>query len=231
MSSIEDRFIVAVQEAYQRAQSGSVRSTERIRVLHGWVQKEIVNQIGDAYEVCGLNDNRESREEKVQGWYYPKNVDVSVKRDDNVIGVVSFKLVNSNYKQNANNYFENQMGETANLRRNNIVFGNIFCMTEPIPYKTRSGGLKKYEHIRGSDIMKYRKLENDHNHLHAPDVQALVVVRLNKEKGLIERICTREDLDFLNDDEYKILTAMGFERFFRLFTNSVKNKYDFLKGA
>ena len=231
MSSVNDRFVKAVREAYRRTMTDGARSTSRIKVLHGWVQNEIRSLLGPDYEIRGLSDDPDSGEERVAGWYYPKNVDVSVKRDGAVLGVVSCKFINSNYKQNANNYFENQMGETANLRRNDIVFGNIFCVSEPIPYRSRKGDVNKIEHIRGSDIEKYSKLEYDHTHLHAPDIQALVVVQLDMEKDEITGICTRDDLSHLTDGEYEMLMGMNFDRFFRVFTNSITNKFDFLRDS
>ena len=239
MSDTEDRFVKAAKEAYRRTIKDGARSTERIKALHGWVQKEITLRLGNEYEIRGLSDDPDSGEEKVSGYYYEKSVDVSVSRNDKVLGVVSCKFVNSNYKQNANNYFESQIGETANLRRNNIVFGNIFCVTEPIPYKKKSGRIGKLEHIREIDIEKYHKLENDHTHLYAPNVQAMVVVKTDMgenaitktwkaaaKKTTIDRIATREDLHFLCDEVYTKLQSMGFERFFRIFANSIKNIYD-----
>ena len=233
MTDINGRFLRAIQEAHRRTAVHGVRSTERIKVLHGWVMDEIRGLLGRDYQVCGKSDAEGSREMSVDGWYYAKKVDVAVIRNGRVFGVVSIKAPNSNYMQNANNYFESQMGETANLRRNNIVFGNIFCITDPIPYRNREGVIiKQQQHrIRGSDIMKYKKLEQDHNHLHAPDVQALVVAKLDMQQDAIIGICNRLDMDHLADSEFDALAGMGFERFFRVLTNGIKNKFDSLQGS
>lgn len=228
MPDSNETFLLAVQEAHRRTRKHGSRSTRRIKVLHGWVQKEIERRLGAKYEIQGLSDDDDSKEAKVEGWYYPKNVDVLVSRDGKALGVVSFRMVNSNYRQNANNYFENQMGETANLRKNDIVFGNIFCLTDPIPHQKKDGTEVKEEHVRGSDITKYKKLEKDHNYPHAPDVQAFVVVKLDQEQDAIVVICDRQDLEHLDDAEFADLDSMNFDRFFRLFVNGVKNKFDSL---
>ena len=233
MNSIISRFLFAIQNAYDlMLKDGGTRSNERIKILHGWVQDELRGYLGSDYDINGLTNKKDSREEVVEGWYYPKKVDISVKRDGKVLGVVSFKFVNSNYRQNSNNYFENQMGETANLRMNDIVFGNILCVTDPIPYKKRDGKVDQFERIRGKDIEKYSKLEKDHVHLHSPDVQALIVIRLEVSQNKVTRICTMDDfLGHLTVDQFEMLSNLNIERFFELFSDSIKAKYNFLKRS
>ena len=229
---IETQFLAAIQESYRRTQSGPTanRSKARLKVLHGWVQQEISDLLGADYDIHGLSDAG-GKEEKVAGWYYRKNVDVAVKRDDKVLGVVSIKFVNTNFRQNAGNYFEGQMGETANLRRNDIVFGSIFCVTHPILYLDSKRKIARMEHINNTDIEKYHKLERDHNHRHAPDVQALCVLKLDWEKKKITGICERKDLDHLDDDAYNKLKSMNISRFFEMFCGNVELKHEFLQNG
>ena len=97
--------------------------------------------------------NRGGKEQKVHGKYYEKNVDVAISREDIILGVVSVKFVMSNYNQNKHNYFEQQLGETANLRSNNIVYGHIMLRTQPTPYlgKDQTTGkqvVKKNEQVQ-----------------------------------------------------------------------------------
>lgn len=95
------------------------------------MQDELRRELGDAYALTGQSPVSAS-EASVEGMYYGKNVDVLVSRDGQELGVVSVKFVITNYWQNSVNYFEQQVGETANLRRRNIVYGNLFCVTDPI---------------------------------------------------------------------------------------------------
>ena len=225
LDGIENRFIKAIQESYDMYIEHGPRSNMKTKVLHGWVKEEIADMLEGDYIVQGL-DLHDSTEEQVQGMYYPKNVDVSVSRDDSIIGVISIKFVNSNYKQNAVNYFENQMGETANLRRNNIIFGHLLCMTEPIPYFRRDKSIKGYESIRDADVKKYNDLSKDHLHPHAPDVQGICVVKLDMTTKKIIGWCKKSDLPNLSMENFEIIqNQMNVRRFFEIFTSSVKNKY------
>ena len=229
MNPLETRFLAAVQESHRRMLERGVRSTHRIRALHGWVMNELGATLRSDYELHGQSDDADSKEKSVDGWYYPKKVDVSVIRGEKVVGVVSVKFVNSNYKQNANNYFEQQMGETANLRRKNIVFGHIFCLTDPIPYYNKQGEATRFDNIRDADIAKYYKLSTDHMHAHAPDIQALVVLGLDVEERRITKICAREDLPHVSDEHWKMLERMDINRFFTKFVGAVSSKYDMVR--
>ena len=164
-----------MQESYEKVLEHGVRSNQKTRVLHGWVQDELKRELGDEYVFTGQTPEN-SREAKVSGMYYDKDVDVLVERDGQELGVVSIKFVISNYWQNSVNYFEQQVGETANLRRKNIVYGNMFLVTNPIPYNTRGGGRARLEKIRDHDIQRYIRLRADHEHAHAPDEMAVGIV-------------------------------------------------------
>jgi hypothetical protein len=45
-----------------------------------------------------------------------------------------------NYSQNSNNYFENMLGETANIRSSNIPYFQIFIIPDEIPYYKKEKG-------------------------------------------------------------------------------------------
>ena len=230
MSEIKDRFLATLKKSYSLYPEHGARSNEKIKVLHGGIQEEIKLQLGADYHIRGLSDTS-SAEHEIKGMYYTKRVDVCVLRGDFDLGVISVKFVNSNYRQNINNYFEQQMGETANLRRNNLVFGHIFCITQPLPHYKRDGSVKKYEEIYNEDIIKYSKLAGDHTHPHAPDVQAFCVAKLHidkndQKKNKITGWCTRSDLSQLSDKHYHLLQEkLGIERFLSLFCQKVRTKY------
>ena len=52
-----------------------------------------------------------------------------------------------NYSQNSNNYFENMLGETANIRSNSIPYFQIFIIFDKVPYYEQGGIFKKYDNI------------------------------------------------------------------------------------
>lgn len=224
---IEERFVEAISESYQMYLRHGSRSNQKIKVLHGWVQDELRNTLDPEFQILGLS-LKSKAEAPVEGMYYSKNADVVIRRSGLEIGVISLKFVNSNYKQNANNYFEQQMGETANLRRNDIVFGHIMCLTEPIPYYRRDGSLAKRESISDADVQKYLALSQDHLYPHAPDVQALCVAALDlrKKESRVRGLCERRDLPDLSDESFRALEAeLNIKRFFEVFTGAVSVKY------
>ena len=229
MSDINERFLKVAREVYRRNKAGGKsgpRKSGRLQAFHGWVQDELRTRLGYGYEIQGLSDVPGSKEVVVDGLYYKKKVDISVSYMGHILGVVSCKFIQSNYGQNSNNYFEQQMGEISNLRSNDLVYGSIFCLPEPIPYKNRAGDITRVEHIRNDDIRRYYELERDHNHTHTPNIQAVVVFKTNS-RGVV-RICKKEDLSFLDNEAYERLMRMDLERFFRVFSASVKIKADFV---
>ena len=229
LEGIENRCLAALREAYRRYKNYGARSNEKLKPLHGWVAKELRSLLGGGYSVVGLDDG-DTGEVRINGMYYPKNVDVAISREGRVIGVVSVKFVISNYRQNANNYLETQMGETANLRRNNIVFGHLLCVRLPIPYYTKNKEIKKREQLNDSDISKYHKLAQDHNHPHAPDVQGVVAARWDERGDRIARLCRREDLHDLSDKSHKIMRErLNVKRFFRVLSSKIEDKYQEIK--
>lgn len=197
-SGLERRFLKAMQESYQKVIEHGPRSNEKTKVLHGWAQSELKRELGNRYTFTGQTPVS-AKEAKVEGMYYDKDVDVLISRDEQELGVISIKFVISNYWQNSINYFEQQIGETANLRRRNIVYGNLFCVTNPIPYRRRSGGITRWERIREHDIQRYARLRADHEHAHAPDEMALGIVDLNADKNVITGVTDTSALAEISD--------------------------------
>lgn len=127
------------------------------------MQDELRRSLRDPGKYTITGQTAEARSEKrVEGRYYGKRVDVSVESGDRILAVVSVKFILSSYRKNAIHYLEQQIGETANLRRQNIVYGNLFFLTNPIPSGT------KEERLTPKDIARYLKLRQDHEHLHSP---------------------------------------------------------------
>ena len=78
-----------------------------------------------------------------------------------------------------------QMNETINLKSENITFGHIFCIAQPIPVRKTGGEIIKWEYVNDSFMDKYRKLAEDRAQQHAPDVQAICVFCRDKEKDCV----------------------------------------------
>ena len=216
----------AVKKSYNKYWTTSPRSTEKVKPLHGWVIKELKQRLPDTYRIEG-QDEYGGKEKEAKGWYYDKRVDVMVSKGENTLGVISIKFATSNYKQNKNNYFENQLGETVNLRSENIVFGHILIRIEPTPYFAKSKILKRWESVNDNEIQLYYKLSSDHGKLHVPDVQCVVVYLLDKQASPYEiiRQCNRYDLPNISDTNFEILnTKIGIDKFFANFIQAIQLK-------
>ncbi len=224
-TELRDRLLSAVQEAYSRYVADGPRSTSKIKALHGWVISELENVLGHEYQIKGLSDLG-GRESKVEGRYYPKNVDVAISRSSITLGVVSVKFVMTNYRQNKNNYFEQQLGETANLRSNDIVFGHIMLRTHPTPYLKRGGEVKHNEKVDNGAIELYAKLAEDHGKHHVPDIQCMAAFSLSDHRGEIIRQCTEEDLPDVLPENFRLLeTRLSIDRFFERMKDEIQAKH------
>lgn len=212
-TALEERFLAAMRESYRMVQARGPRSPEKTKVLHGWVQEELRRELGDAYALTGQSPVSAS-EASVEGMYYGKNVDVLVSRDGQELGVVSVKFVITNYWQNSVNYFEQQVGETANLRRRNIVYGNLFCVTDPIPYLKRSGEVARLERLRDHDIQRYAKLRADHEHIHAPQEMAIGVVSLDVDGKRIAGLADPRTFDVSDGSRRALANELSIGHFF-----------------
>jgi len=91
----------------------------------------------------------------------------------------------SDRRQNANNYFENLLGETANIRRVNIGFAHFLVLRAHTPYYDKNKGNlrgkeKKIEILNENDLSKYIKLFKDLDFPHKPEVLGIAIIDFDK---------------------------------------------------
>lgn len=174
----ETRTLEALQKSYSITKELGSRSPKRLLPLHGWLKFELERLLTDSRWEITAKTSKNRSELKVGGRYYGKNVDVGIRFGEEIIGVVSMKYIISSYGKNAINYFEQQLGETANLRKQNIVYGNVFIVTNPIPVLESGGVLKKWENLREQDLRRYVHLRSD-SEPHAPNELAVIVTEID----------------------------------------------------
>jgi hypothetical protein len=170
------------------------RSTAKLKSLHGKIAQDIKESFGPGYTVLSQGIGSDS-EGSIKGRYYSKKVDITVRKDDKDVAGFAVKFVMRNYSQNSNNYYENMLGETANIRANSIPYFQIFIVFDKVPYYEKDGYLKKYEMLTEHNLEKYYALSKDNpaSFLHTPDKTLFVVLKL-KEKSPFP--------DFKNSTEY-----------------------------
>lgn len=162
---------------------GTSRSTAKLKTLHGHIATDLRNLLGNEFTIQsqGYEDDREGT---IAGRYYPKNVDITINRNGKPVAGYAIKFVMRNYSQNSNNYFENMLGETANIRANAIPYFQIFIIFDKVPYYEKGGVFKKYDHVTPHNLDKYLALSKDDPSVffHTPDKTLVVLLKL-KEKS------------------------------------------------
>ncbi len=119
---MKESFLNAISKTFRAYNTFGARSNKKLIPIHKWFADAIESRLGKKYSVRSLGKDGEI---KLDGKYYPKTLDIAISKDKKIITTISFKFVTSNYKQNSNNYFENLLGETANIRRANIGFAHF----------------------------------------------------------------------------------------------------------
>ena len=211
METIKQSFIKTITKTFKAYNQFGARSNKKLIPIHKWFAKTIKNNLEHNYSVMSLGKGGEY---KLDGKYYPKNLDISIfkkiKKKKKIITTISFKFVTSNYKQNANNYFENLLGETANIRRVNIGFAHFLVLRAYTPYYDKNKGnlrgtLKKTEILKEKDLLKYIKLFKDLDFPHKPEVLGIAIIDFDKKNNacfmnLNKLKFSKETREILNND-------------------------------
>lgn len=177
-------LLKTISVSFQKYQEYGARSTQKLKPLHTFVAEAMATIWGEDYELRYLGE--ETKELTVDGKYYPKNIDICITKKGKPVFCIGIKFITSNYKQNANNYFENMMGETANIQANNIPYAQFIILRKETPYYKKSNAditdkkASKIEIIDKGDLQKYVNLMYDNSQAHRPFATAIVLVDINE---------------------------------------------------
>lgn len=191
------QFLDVIRNSFKTyLEVGTSRSTKKLKTLHGHIAEDLKNFLGEEYSIKSQGYGND-KEGAIEGRYYPKNVDILISFNGKPIAGYAVKFVLRNYSQNSNNYFENMLGETANIRSNAIPYFQVFIIFDKVPYYKRGGEFSKYDVITEHNLDKYIKLSNDNPDMffHTPDKTLVVLLHL-KEKAPAYK--------FLNEDDYSM---------------------------
>jgi hypothetical protein len=169
----EKDFLKAVKNSFKEYHKYGARSNKKIIPLHKWLAKKIISELKNNYQIKSLGMGKEY---EIEGKYYSKTEDITILHNQKPIVAISVKFVTSNYSQNSNNYFENLLGETANIRRAGVGFAHFLVLRGYTPYFTKQGKIKKMERLSSHHIEKYIKLFKDADYPHKPDVLGMAIV-------------------------------------------------------
>ncbi len=227
MNNIQDKFLKAINTSFVAYnKKGGARSSKKLIPIHKFLSKTILGKLKNGYSVksLGIGDGKEAT---IDGKYYPKDLDVAIFKNGKIIATVSFKFVTSNYKQNANNYFENLMGETANIRRQNIGFAHFLLLRGHTPYFSKNkGNLRgkeiKTEIIKEKDLQKYIKLFKDVDFPHKPDLLGVCLLDFDKNKKA--SLVNLDDFDFSDETKQLLKNDFSLNNFLDKFAHLVNLK-------
>lgn len=194
--------------------SGS-RSTAKLKPIHGVIAKDIADMIGDNYEVISQGYG-EDKEKKVNGRYSDKNVDIAIidKQTEKVVSSIAVKFVMQNYSQNSKNYFENMLGETANIRKNNINYFQVFIIPDKLPHykkdkKTGEYIISYWEKFTDHNIDQYIKLseDNPNTNPHIPNNTLLYVIHITPDVNEESVKTKKEYLEYYRNNTPTIILS------------------------
>ena len=190
-----EQFLDVIRDSFYTYLSvGTSRSTAKLKTLHGSIAEDLKEKLGSDF-IINAQGYKEDKEVCIDGRYYPKKIDITVKYKGKSIAGYAIKFVMRNYSQNSNNYFENMLGETANIRANNIPYFQIFITFDKIPYYKKGGEFSRYDIISEHNLNKYIKLsaDNPDSFMHTPDKTLFVLLKLKEKES---------NYHYINDKDY-----------------------------
>jgi len=219
------QFLAVLKKSFINYLHTGARSNKKLEVLHGAISEDLNERLGDKkYSVYSLGF-KGNKERKIKGRYVDKTVDITVTEDDNPIAGIAVKYVMSNYQQNSNNYFENMLGETANIRSAQIPYFQIFVIPDSVPYFKKGGEISKSEKINEHNLKKYIVLSKDNaaDFLHTPLKTLVFIVHIENNDESHKFIDGKEYKEFYLNNEFEMTNSkLQFD-----FGNSVVyNDYD-----
>ncbi len=193
------QFLDILKKSFITYLQNGARSNKKLCVLHGAISADLQERLNDSnYKVYSLGFGS-GKEKKINGRYVDKMVDITVTENMKPIAGIAVKYIMSNYKQNSNNYFENMLGETANIRSAKIPYFQIFIIPDCIPYFKKGGEISKPEKINEHNLKKYIVLSRDdiNEFLHTPVKTLVFIIHIQN-----------------NDKSHKFVNKTEYEKFY-----------------
>ncbi len=206
--------IIKFSYSPQRTVNGSNnnnRSARKVDPLHGRIAIDLQEQLGENYQVeTKVTTGSES---KIPGRYIEKKVDVVVRNleTNDIVCGIGVKVPLNTFEKNKNNYFENMLGETANIRSsaNNIPYYQIIVLPSSIPSFTTKNGSKCIKSIYTFtedklNLYKTLSMDNALAFYHTPVKTLLAIVDVESfpfEIGLLETAFKEEASRYYDSNE------------------------------
>lgn len=208
------QFLAILKNSFITYLQTGARSNKKLGILHGAISEDLQERLNDNnYSVYSLGYGV-GKEHKINGRYVDKAVDITITENNSLVAGIAVKYVMSNYSQNSNNYFENMLGETANIRCAKIPYFQIFIIPDKIPYFDKDGGISKWETINEHNLNKYIKLSNDNidTYLHTPNKTLVFIVHI-QDKNAVAKISDKQEYEnyYLHNEFDMTLSELKFD--------------------
>jgi hypothetical protein len=219
----EKKFIKALEQSFKMYKLHGARSTAKLKPIHKFIAETLAKIFGKGFDLHFMG--ADSKEMKIAGKYYPKDVDIAVSKNGKPVFCLGIKFVTSNFKQNANNYFENMMGETANIQATQIPYAQLIIMRHETPYykKNETELPSKIEIVNDKDIAKYLKLMYDQPQAHRPNYLGIQLINIDEKAGKVS--ITNLKKSFSEETTKFLKTKLSFLNFF----DEIETYKDYLK--
>jgi hypothetical protein len=184
LNNLNEKFLKCLEQSflkYLEKGAKGVRGTGKLKILHPHIARDLENILGAKYQIFSL-DEKHGKEKMIRGRYMDKRVDIAIMKGERPVAGIGIKFIMSNYRQNSNNYFENMLGETANIRTNSILYFQIIVCFVRSPYfykeENKEKVIKNFEKVSLNHLEKYQILSQDDTtiYLHSPLKTLLVLV-------------------------------------------------------
>ncbi|GHS93043.1 hypothetical protein FACS1894107_10260 [Planctomycetales bacterium] len=182
----EQQLVDALGKSFAMYKQHGARSPKKLKPIHQYIAEVLAAIWGKDFSTRYLG--AAASEMTVSGKYYPKDIDITVTHGNQPVFCLGIKFVTSNYKQNANNYFEGMMGETANIQAlGDLPYAQLLILRHQTPYYPKNETLKpkKIEVINDKDMQKYLKLAFDISQAHRPLFMGIQIIDLDEKTGAV----------------------------------------------
>lgn len=223
MSPLKSGLRAAATDSFNKYLRHGARSSKKVMPIHEYIRDNFIS-MGFTADV----------EKSVGGEFYSKKCDIVVNPEMSnspeaevaASAIVSVKFPLTNFKQNANNYFESGLGEVSNLRLGGVKVGTLSIVPWRLPYLNNKKKVTRIEYIADTHIDKLRKLM-EKEHILRPDAMFFQFVdpwgdRMRTGRGIPKG--RLRDMPFV---EY--FTDLGFSQENQEFLSTYSNYDDFLQ--
>ncbi|WP_341266641.1 hypothetical protein [Candidatus Phytoplasma fraxini] len=207
--NFEKELIKEITNSFEFAISkeNNNRSSNKVNTIHSIIAQHLQQLLGCKYNVVTEYNGKNDKNTKIKGRYNDKKVDIAIKRknDNKIISGIGIKFPLSNFHKNKNNYFENMLGETSNIRSNNIPYFQIMILLKMIPNFSDKKEPIPFTVVDEKLLENYATLSKDNitSFFHSPLKTLILILKDNIKVKKLEFKNKKEYFDFYKKNPFE----------------------------